>query len=403
MKVNIQRLMKNLSMTGKIGINSNGGITRSCFSKEYFEALNVLEELFIKSGLKVSKDKVGNMIGYRDGKNPNAKSIMIGSHLDTVINGRLYDGNLGVVSSLEIVNMLNDLNIVTEHPIEVVAFNAEEGSELGVTFGSRVMIGRQNLEIENIEEKLNTYNLKISDLVESKKDMSKVGAFVELHIEQGGYLINNGYDIGVVNGIVGIKRYRIEIVGESNHGGTTPMFFRKDPVIIVGKFIEKINQLSREKYSHPFVSTIGNIKVEPGMYNVIPEKVILFLECRDIEEKNLVSFIEDIKEYAKIFGKEYTINFKEDFIEQPKMLSSIIMDEVKKSVDELGYKNIIMSSGAGHDSQEIIYKVPTGMIFIPSVGGISHSPKEYSTEEQIEKGVEVLFKTVIGLDKNQSI
>ena len=403
MKVNIQRLMKNLSMMGKIGINSNGGITRSCFSKEYFEALNVLEELFIKSGLKVSKDKVGNMIGYRDGKNPNAKSIMIGSHLDTVINGGLYDGNLGVVSSLEIVNMLNDLNIVTEHPIEVVAFNAEEGSELGVTFGSRVMIGRQSLEIENIEEKLNGYNLKISDLVESKKDMSKVGAFVELHIEQGGYLINNGYDIGVVNGIVGIKRYRIEIVGESNHGGTTPMFFRKDPVIIVGKFIEKINQLSREKYSHPFVSTIGNIKVEPGMYNVIPEKVILFLECRDIEEKNLVSFIEDIKEYAKFFGKEYTINFKEDFIEQPKMLSSIIMDEVKKSVDELGYKNIIMSSGAGHDSQEIIYKVPTGMIFIPSVGGISHSPKEYSTEEQIEKGVEVLFKTVIGLDKNQSI
>lgn len=315
MKVNIQRLMKNLSMTGKIGINSNGGITRSCFSKEYFEALNVLEELFIKSGLKVSKDKVGNMIGYRDGKNPNAKSIMIGSHLDTVINGGLYDGNLGVVSSLEIVNMLNDLNIVTEHPIEVVAFNAEEGSELGVTFGSRVMIGRQSLEIENIEEKLNGYNLKISDLVESKKDMSKVGAFVELHIEQGGYLINNGYDIGVVNGIVGIKRYRIEIVGESNHGGTTPMFFRKDPVIIVGKFIEKINQLSREKYSHPFVSTIGNIKVEPGMYNVIPEKVILFLECRDIEEKNLVSFIEDIKEYAKFFGKEYTINFKEDFIE----------------------------------------------------------------------------------------
>lgn len=310
---------------------------------------------------------------------------------------------MGVVSSLEIVNMLNDLNIVTEHPIEVVAFNAEEGSELGVTFGSRVMIGRQNLEIENIEEKLNTYNLKISDLVESKKDMSKVGAFVELHIEQGGYLINNGYDIGIVNGIVGIKRYRIEIVGESNHGGTTPMVFRKDPVIIVGKFIEKINQLSREKYSHPFVSTIGNMKVEPGMYNVIPEKVILFLECRDIEEKNLVSFIEDIKEYAKVFKEEYTINFKEDFVEQPKMLSSIIMNEVKKSADELGYKNIIMSSGAGHDSQEIIYKVPTGMVFIPSVGGISHSPKEYSTEEQIEKGVEVLFKTVIGLDKNPDI
>lgn len=403
MKVNIQRLMENLSATGKIGINSNGGITRTCFSKEYFEALNVLEELFIKAGLKVTKDKVGNIIGYRAGKNLNAKSIMIGSHLDTVINGGLYDGNLGVISSLEIVNILNDLNITTEHPIEVVAFNAEEGSELGVTFGSRVMIGRQNLEIEDIETKLKTYNLKILDLIESKKDMSKVGAFVELHIEQGGYLINNGYDIGVVNGIVGIKRNRIDILGESNHGGTTPMILRKDPVIVAGKLIEKISQLSKEKYSHPFVSTIGNIKVEPGMYNVIPEKVSLFLECRDIDEKNLVSFLEDIKEYAKSFKKDYTINFKEEFTEKPKILSSIIMNEIKKSVNELGFKNTIMSSGAGHDSQEIIYKVPTGMIFIPSVGGISHSPKEYSTEKQIKNGVEVLFKTVIGLDKNLNI
>lgn len=403
MKVNIQRLMENLSATGKVGINNNGGITRLCFSQEYFKALNILENLFIKAGLTVTKDKVGNMIGYRAGKNPNAKSIMIGSHLDTVINGGLYDGNLGVISSLEIVNILNDLNITTEHPIEVVAFNAEEGSQLGVTFGSRVMIGRQNLKIENIEEKLDTYNLKISDLIESKKDMSKVGAFVELHIEQGGYLVNNGYDIGVVNGIVGIKRYRIDITGESNHGGTTPMVLRKDPTVIAGKFIEKINQLSKEKYSHPFVSTIGDIKIEPGMYNVIPEKVSLFLECRDIEEKNLISFVEDVKEYAKIFERDYTVDFKEEFTEKPKILSSIIMDEIKKSVDELGFKNIIMSSGAGHDSQEIIYKVPTGMIFIPSIGGISHSPKEYSTEEQIEKGVEVLFKTVIGLDKNLSI
>lgn len=403
MKVNIQRIMENLSATGKIGANSNGGITRLCFSKEYFEALETLEKLFLKAGLKVTKDKVGNIIGYRAGKNPTEKSIMIGSHLDTVINGGLYDGNLGVVSALEIVNMLNDFNLETEHPIEIVAFNAEEGSKLGATFGSRVMIGRQNLEIENIEEKLNTYNLKISDLVESKKDMSKVGAFIELHIEQGGYLINKEYDIGVVNGIVGIKRQRIDIIGESNHGGTTPMALRKDPVIIAGKFIEKINQLSREKYSHPFVSTIGNIKVYPGMYNVIPQKVTLFLECRDIEDKNLFSFIEDIKEYAKIFKKDYAISFEEEFFEPSKMLSSVIMDEIKKSADELGFKNTIISSGAGHDSQEIIYKVPTGMIFIPSVGGISHSPEEYSTEEQIEKGVEVLFKTVISLDKNSII
>lgn len=403
MKVNMKRFMNNLLTVGKVGLNKEGGITRTCFSKEYYKALNILEKLFLEANLEVTIDKVGNIVGYRKGKRNDAKSIMIGSHLDTVINGGLYDGNLGVIAGLEIINILNDLNIQTEHPIEIVGFNAEEGSELGVTFGSRVMIGRQNLEIEAIENKLGVYNLKISDLKEAKKDMSKVGAFIELHIEQGGYLISNNYEIGVVNGIVGIRRYKIEIVGESNHGGTTPMILRKDPVFIAGKFIDKINQLSKEEYNYPFVSTIGNISVEPGMYNVIPEKVTLFLECRDIKEENLNCFIEKVKKYSKTFGNEYKINIKQEFYEPAKMLSPIMIEEIKKVTDKLKLKNIIISSGAGHDSQELIYKVPTGMIFIPSVDGISHSPKEYSTEEQIEKGIQVLFDTIINLDKNEKI
>lgn len=400
MEINMERFMQNLYATGKIGINKNGGITRKCFSKEYNEALEVLEKLFLNAGLEIKKDKVGNIIGYRKGKKANLKSIMIGSHLDTVENGGIYDGNLGIISGLEIINIFNDLNIQTEHPIEIVGFNAEEDSELGVTFGSRVMVGRQNLEIEGIEEKLKTYNLGISDLKSCEKDMSKVGFFLELHIEQGGYLINNNYDIGIVNGIVGILRYEIEIVGESNHSGTTPMSLRKDPIKILGKFIEKINAISQKDYSHPFVATIGNIEVKPGMYNVIPERVNLFLECRDINENNLKSFIEKIIKYKEKYEENgYLINLKKVFYEPPKLFSDDIVNEIKEITNKLNFKNVVMSSGAGHDSQELIYKVPVGMIFIPSVDGISHSPKEYSTEEQIKKGIEVLYKTVMKLDE----
>lgn len=395
--VNIERVMKNLHTIGEIGAVENKGITREGFSKEYYNALDKLENLFKKSSLEITKDRVGNIIGKRKGKKIDGKSILIGSHLDTVKNGGLYDGLLGVISALEVVNVLNDLNIETNNPIEIVAFNAEEGSEMGGTFGSRVLTGRQSLEEKGLSEKLSHYNLTLEDIIASQKDMSKVNTFLELHIEQGGFLVENNLDIGIVNGIVGITRYEIEIIGESNHAGTTPMTLRKDPIKILGKFIEKINNLSQE-FAHPFVVTIGDIKVSPGMYNVIPEKVKFLLELRDLNQENIEIFMKRLKDFSEEFT-DFETNFLLTINKPSKLLTDEIIKFIEKSAKELEYKNIIMSSGAGHDAKELIYKVPTGMIFIPSVGGISHSPKELSTENQIEKGIEVLLKTVLKLDK----
>ena len=243
MNINLERVKKNLLSLGEIGKNSEGGITRLGFSHEYYEAARILEALMKEQGLEVEVDKIGNVIGRREG-NQDLPAIVIGSHLDTVKNGGLYDGCLGIIAGLECICILNDSKITTNHPIEVIAFNAEEGSEMGGTFGSRVMVGNQNLSEVNLSEKLDNYDLRIDDLKESIRDPKEIKAFLELHIEQGGFLDSNNLPIGVVNGITGITRYAINIKGEANHAGTTLMDMRKDAMTMAAKLITKINEIS---------------------------------------------------------------------------------------------------------------------------------------------------------------
>lgn len=399
MNVNIKRLIDNLHKTGDVGLKNGQGITRLGFSLEYFQALEVLKNLFLEAGMTIKEDEVGNLIGRIEGKKYNNKAILIGSHLDTVKNGGLYDGNLGIISGLEVIHMLKDNSIELDHPIEVIAFNAEEGSEMGGTFGSRVMTGRQNLQEKNLEDKLKNYNLTLDNLKNSVRNMDEVGMFLELHIEQGGFLIENNYEIGFVDGIVGITRCNIKIKGESNHAGTTPMALRKDPVKIAGQVIEEINQYAL-KYPPPFVATVGNIIITPGMYNIIPDEVILYLEIRDLNQNKIMDFISHIEEFLKTFV-DFEIYIDLTVNKPSKLLTPSIVEKFESVSKELNFKTVKMSSGAGHDAKELIYKTPTGMIFIPSIGGISHSPKEYSTEEHIKNGVEVLFHAVLKLDKER--
>lgn len=400
-KVNLDRLERSLHQTGEIGRTPNGGITRTGFSPEYRQAANELKRMMEEAGLTVTTDRVGNLFGRREGKNPKAPAIMTGSHLDTVIEGGLYDGNLGIISALEAIRMMNENRIETNHPIELAAFNAEEGSEMGGTFGSRVMTGRQDPNEKQLEEKLDHYNLTLQDVQESVRDMKAVGAFVELHIEQGGFLEQEQLDIGIVDGIVGITRYEIHIKGESNHAGTTPMKLRKDPVLAASVLISKIWETSLS-YGPPFVATVGKIEVNPGMYNVIPSDVTLFLELRDLDQSRVVQFAEEIKDLgaAEPTLAPYEIEWELQVNKPSKMLSRLVMDAVSDACDaEPDVTAAVMASGAGHDAKELIYCVPTGMIFVPSIGGISHSPKEYTTRGQMEKGVQILYQTLLLLDQ----
>lgn len=400
MKINEERLLNSIIEIGEIGKMYNSGISRIAFSEEYFVALKELKNLMKKRNLKVRIDDVGNIFGRRSGKDESLPVIMVGSHLDTVKNGGLFDGNLGIMAALECISLLNDNNILTDHPIEVVGFNAEEGSELGGTFGSRTAIGLQNFDLSQIDKKLSIYNLTRNDLLNSiiKYD---IHSFLELHIEQGIRLYNDGISIGLVNGIVGITRYKITVLGESNHAGTTPMAFRKDALVSASELIISIFEIAKEM-GDPLVATVGKLEVFPNSVNVIPGKVEFILEIRELSKDKINDYLEKIKVLASQIINS-TIKFELYNNKDSVLLNGELTSIFEKVCNVKNFSYSKMVSGAGHDAMELAKKFPTGLIFIPSKDGISHNKDEYSFDNDIITGTEVLLDSILLIDKESKL
>ena len=396
MKINMKRLMSNLHEIGEIG-KTEEGYNRIEFSREYFRAAETFLDKLKKLGLKAWIDEVGNVIGEKAGRDSELPYIIIGSHLDTVKNGGLYDGNLGVMCALECMELLAENETVTDHTIRIAAFNAEEGLRLGGTFGSIAVFGTGNIEKENNLEELPEVGLTMENIRNSKWEENKIGAYLELHIEQGDQLFKKGKTIGIVNGIVGIERYRIKINGESNHGGTTSMESRKDAVKTAGELITYMYSLC-EKYPHPFVFTIGDIKISPACYNVIPEYAELFVEIRDLKRENIYSFIADIKEFSKRY-KDTEIEFIHVLEKYPYVLDENIRNIIEKVCIKNNISYMELSSGAGHDAMCVPEDKPAAMIFVPSENGISHNKMEFTSESDIEMGTLTMFETLLEMDK----
>lgn len=391
--MNFERFYENLNKFGKIGDQKENGISRLAFSREYYESIEMLDEYSRSKGFETKQDKVGNLFITYNPMNVD-KFLLIGSHMDTVKSGGLYDGAMGVIAALEVIESLKDNNITGDSGVIAVAFNAEEGSEMGGTFGSRTICNRNNLEDPELKNKISNYNLEVKDLEDCIINFNKIVGFLELHIEQGGVLENNKMDIGVVDGIVGITRYNITIKGEANHAGTTPMNLRNDPIRSLPEVINKLFEIASE-YTHPFVMTIGDIRVKPGMYNIIPSEVEILIEVRDMLQDNIDEFFDKIKKFLENEIKDFDLVCN---VEKPSvLLDKKYMEIVSKNCESLGYNYQVMSSGAGHDAKEISHLVPSSLIFVPSINGISHSPKEYTTPEQLKKGINVLYQSAISI------
>lgn len=397
MNINLDRLRENLLKVGEIGRVEGEGITRLAFSKEYYEASKVLLELMRSSRLEAKIDELGNVVGKRQGLDKNLPSIMIGSHLDTVKNGGLFDGNLGIIAGLELINYLKDNDIITNHPIEIVAFNAEEGSEMGGTFCSRVMMGLQNLSDKELESKLGKYGLSIEDAKKTVRDPKTIKMFLELHVEQGEDLYSKNIPIGIVEGISGITRYKITSRGEANHSGTTPMIHRKDALIGASRLILEVDKIAKGM-GEPFVATVGVINAFPGSVNVIPGRVEMILELRALDQDKTIKAMSLIKEYAEEI-ENTDFEFELNVSKASTMLNQNIIKTIEESCIDLDLSYQIMASGAGHDANAMGKKVHTGMIFVPSKDGKSHCPEEWTDWNDIAKGVSVLIDTVLKIDK----
>ena len=402
--VNGQRLNTHLAELGDIGRTPTSGIDRLAFSQADLAAREYVTSLMRAAGLDVSVDAAGNMTGRREGSVADAPPLMMGSHIDSVPQGGNYDGPVGSLGAIEVANTLAENAITLRHPLEVVVFTNEEGGKTG----SRVMSG----EVDPSELDLVTHSghtigegIRIvggdpDDLESAERQEGSIAAYLELHIEQGAFLERENLDIGVVEGIVGIKRWRVTVDGFANHAGTTPMNDRRDALLAAAAFIQMVNRVVTRTDGRQ-VGTVGQLEVSPGAPNVIPGQVTLSLEIRDLDMDKIDALFQAIESESQTLARETrtTIAFNQFYVSRAAPTAERIRSLIAEAATELGYSVQRMPSGAGHDAQSIALLAPIGMIFIPSVGGISHSPQEFSSPEDIAAGANVLLGTLLRLDE----
>ena len=356
------------------------------------------------AGLEVNIDFAGNIVGRREGKNPKLAPIMFGSHLDTVPNGGMYDGIVGSVGALEVIEILNQRKIQTVHPLEIIVFSDEEG---GLT-GSRALIGRLGpdaLKVRSHSGKTIAEGIRFlggdpGRLAEMKRKRGDIAAFIELHIEQCGILDAGNLNIGIVQGIVGIEWWDVTIEGFANHAGTTPMEGRSDAVLAGSRFALAVNEIANS-YEGNQVATVGRFRAEPGAPNVIPGKADLSLEIRDLSKEKIWKIYRDVESKAKEIEIETATRISFKYVDvgaKPAVSDAAITVQIDKAVGKLSYSHKYMPSGAGHDAQDMSQIALMGMIFVPSRGGISHSPEEFTSPADMARGANVLFETVLGID-----
>jgi beta-ureidopropionase / N-carbamoyl-L-amino-acid hydrolase len=404
-RVNQARIEQRIFALAKFGMEPNGETQRVAFTQADIDGRTYFIGLMKQAGLDVSIDFAGNIIGKRAGKDPAKKPILFGSHIDTVPHGGNYDGCYGSVSALEVIDVLNENKIITNHPLEVIVFSNEEGGVVG----SSAIAGQ--LRMEALDEKtnsgltmregINAIGGNADRLGEVRRNKGDIKYFLELHIEQGGTLEREKIQIGVVEGIVGLNWWEVTVDGFANHAGTTPMNMRKDALLTASKLVVDINE-TVNSFEGRHVGTVGKLSVSPGAPNVIPGKVVFTLELRDLSATKIQQVYTAIEGKSKALAQETgtTITIKPLSISsKPAMADPFIQQTIVAAVKDLGYTHLFLPSGAGHDAQEMALLAPMGMIFIPSVGGISHSPKEFSTAEDMARGANVLLHTLLKLDQ----
>ena len=385
---------------GEIGKSPEGGATRRAFTKEDIEGRAYVTRLMQSLGCSIHTDPAGNLIGRFSGEEKDLPAIVVGSHIDTVPNGGLFDGNLGVLSGIECLQTLQENGMCLKHPFEIIAFSAEEGSALGGTFGSRAMAGQIKLDSLTEQQRLimdgnlQAFGLALEDLENAKRNPQTMKAFLEMHVEQGGILEERKAPIGIVYGIVGIFRYEVTIQGEANHSGSTPMDKRNDALVKAAQIILALQNYVIEE-SADMVGTVGFIQVKPNAINVIPGEVKLMMELRDINAWDPILVYERIRHFANGLGG---VSFKKIVEKEPVRLHPGIQQKIRESCDKLGVEYHVMPSAAGHDAVAMSYLTPTSMIFVPSRGGISHSPDEWTDWDDVGHGADVLLNTIIAID-----
>jgi N-carbamoyl-L-amino-acid hydrolase len=409
--IDARRLQGTLEALSAFGRNPEGGVTRLGFSEADMAAREYVMGLMRQAGLQVRVDPAGNIFGRRDGTE-RLPVLLTGSHIDSVLHGGNYDGDVGSMGAIEVMTALHDGGVKTRHPIEVVIWTNEEGNHFGLgTLGSGVAAGllgpeildRKDEEGLTLSDWLRRYGQDPARLTEARIPKGALAAFIELHIEQGPTLDERRIPIGVVQGIVCVKRWSCIVEGMANHAGTTPMNRRHDALAAAARDLLAVRDVVRAEGGTQ-VGNVGFVKAEPGAINVVTGRAEFPVELRDLDEAKVDRMWHAIqarlKEVDGAEGVQTTCTSLDDV--KPAKADPGLQSAIREAAKELGLATLDLPSFAGQDSQVIARIAPMAMIFVPSKDGISHSPKEFTAWQDVANGAEVLYRTLLILDGRQS-
>lgn len=395
--INKERLLHTLAEQGRMGWDDASGLHREACGAAFVQARDYLRAQMEAIGMATRVDSVGNVFGLLPGRDARAKTILCGSHLDSVPGGGIYDGAYGVFAALEVARSLAELGMPLRHGFEVVGFNAEEAGPLGGTFGSRAFAGL--VETPPSPDVLAQNGLAPDCIALARDDMGRYRAFLEAHIEQGPVLHRKGIPIGVPTGIVGITRYFCRVRGEANHAGTTPMLERKDAfyeaIIMLNQWIGQMRQQTDA------VCNIGSFRIEDGEAGVIPGSVAFVVELRSQEQERVQAAADSLETLLRSHPFCH-ITFEKIVGKPPVLLDGALMALVERASAALNLPCLVMPSGASHDANPMARVMPTAMLFVPSIDGVSHNKDENTSDEHLYDGVRVLAETVRLLDAQEA-
>jgi hydantoinase/carbamoylase family amidase len=389
-----------LEALAQIGGGPDGGVTRLAWSRELFAAYGWIGDQLRELGLEVEIDAAGNLIGRWE--TGTGTPVAVGSHLDTVASGGRFDGVLGVVAALHAVRLLQEEGFEPERPLWVVAFMDEEGTRFNTAlFGSRAFTGE---DVGYLGDRVDADGVALRDAiaaagfdldrVDGAARVGDIGAYLELHIEQGPVLEAEGIDIGVVTSIVGLRGYRVRLRGQANHAGTTPMHLRRDAFAGAARIAVALRDQAR--CGEGVTANVGKIAVEPGGANVVPGFADFTIDVRAATAVGLAELERVVEETVTRIAAEESLelDLQPTFALEPLELDPGLVDAVERAARTEGASAKRLPSGAGHDAMVVGRHVPAAMIFVPSRGGISHSPEEYSHPGDVEVGMGVLASTL---------
>ncbi|MEX0827986.1 MAG: Zn-dependent hydrolase [Haliea sp.] len=402
LNVSADRLWQSLMRMAEIGKLPNGGCCRTALSKDDKRGRDLFVEWCEQAGCVVAYDQVGNIYARRRGQEDTAPAVATGSHLDTQPHAGRFDGIYGVLAGLEVVRLLNDAGIQTRLPIDVIVWTNEEGVRFSPPLaGSSAFAGKVDVNdihrATTLDGTTVRHDLETTGyLGEEIPGTRKLDSFFEAHIEQGPVLEAQKKTIGVVTDIQGIRWLRITLNGQDSHAGTTPMECRRDALLAAAKIIPRVNQLVVDQDDKGRV-TVGRLDVEPNSGATIPGRVTFYCDLRHPE----MAVLDQLDEQIQAIVDEVAIsNILDATVEHPINIAPVrfprgIVNIIRDSANRLGYSNIDMLSGAGHDAMNVAARTPTGMIFVPCKGGISHNEAESATPEHLAAGTHVLLHAML--------